>query len=264
MHTHGIDGSNFSIWKNGQKVDASLLLDWDETSRLGVIVNESFGGLGAGVLIGLAMDAFYGVGKRRSELALYPDCFLFHVDKQWGNHGGFDFWPEYREVSVPGQPASLIEAINAHAITHLLIPDGRAGSFACHYAERAAALTRLKKCFVYSSSGLLDGSDVRLECSDPIVLDNFRGALDPQQLLAQMDQLVTTEKNLPSHVIEDIDAFMRSLRARIDEVDPHDPGWSVRRAAFCSQLGRGTLAEQLLEIGSEEAVSRIAGCCPAT
>src|SRR5436190_24384995 len=61
--------------------DCSLL------DRFGIVVTEPLGGLGASLLLQLAIAKFYSVRPdRRASVPVYPEIYLFHVG---GPHGDF-------------------------------------------------------------------------------------------------------------------------------------------------------------------------------
>jgi hypothetical protein len=66
--------------------------DWSRLDRFGIVVTEPLGGLGASLLLQLAIAQFYSVRPyRRASLAVYPEIYLFHAG---GPHGDFSyFWP---------------------------------------------------------------------------------------------------------------------------------------------------------------------------
>ncbi|MFF9778571.1 hypothetical protein ACF1HJ_33600 [Streptomyces sp. NPDC013978] len=97
-----------------------MFADWTSLDRFGLVVTEPLGGLGAALL-------------------LQP--------------GSRDFWPPRKEVRVPaGQPRALLEAVNAHDITCLVLPlgepddvgaDSELGAGSSTWAEQASALALL-------------------------------------------------------------------------------------------------------------------------
>ena len=98
--------------------------DWSLLDRFGIVVTEPLGGLGASLLLQLAIAKFYSVRPdRRASVPVYPEIYLFHVGGPHGDFSYFDFWPPRKEVRVAAsQPVSLLEAINAHGITRLALP----------------------------------------------------------------------------------------------------------------------------------------------
>src|SRR4051794_6215608 len=99
MHTARLfDSSHFRVSRSGQVTTREdVFPDWTAHDRLGVVMTEPFGAIGAIHLIQLAITAFYDarparrVGRRHAD-ALYPEFFLFHVGGAHGDHSALDFW----------------------------------------------------------------------------------------------------------------------------------------------------------------------------
>lgn len=54
--------------------------DWSPLDRFGIVVTEPLGGLGASLLLQLAIAMFYSVRpERRAGTAMYPEIYLFEV-----------------------------------------------------------------------------------------------------------------------------------------------------------------------------------------
>jgi hypothetical protein len=259
LHTQAIDRRKFSVRRNGADVSVETFLGWTDTSRLGIVVDAPFGGLGAGVVTGLAMNAFYDLRNRRSSDAVYPDFYLFHAGQRWGDHSMFDFWPDCHEVSVVDRPDRLLEAINAHAITHLLVPVAPAGPLNFHRIEYASATSRLSRCFAYAPGGSVDDGDVEIVSTDPTLLNTFRSALDPQQFLSDALGAVIARTDLPPAVLNDAKAYVECVSARLNEVAPDVIGWPERRASFLRSVERGALVEHLRQTKADEALAMLAG-----
>lgn len=176
----------FSLERDGRPATrADLLLDWTPFDRLGVIVTEPFGSLGASHLIQLAITAFYDVRpqRRRGRVnvedarAMYPEIYLFHVGGRFGDHSMFDFWPARKEVFVEPDPRFVLAAINDRGITRLAVPDTDPVDVRHEYTEPAAARDRIRTALAYSASGrvrspnwTLTGLDQRTEANPTMVL----------------------------------------------------------------------------------------------
>src|SRR5260221_12058737 len=106
MHTaFELKNSMFSVTIDGASATRQDLLDWDVRDRLGVLIAEPFGALGAGLLIQLVITAYYDMPSRKRRMRpSYPDVFLFHAGGPWGSHGTFDFWPDHKEGFVEPDP----------------------------------------------------------------------------------------------------------------------------------------------------------------
>lgn len=191
MHTaRQLDVSYFSITRGGRAATREELLpDWNPLDRLGVVVSEPFGAIGASHLIQIAITAFYDVrpSRRAGRLdgvdpkAIYPEIFLFHVGKPHGDHSGFDFWPARKEVLVEAEPRLVLDAINDRAITRLLVPDTEPRRVIHEHKEPAAARDRIASAFAYSPTGRvsppeweISGTDRRTELNVRLVLDPAR------------------------------------------------------------------------------------------
>jgi hypothetical protein len=137
-----------------------ILPGFDDRDRLGVVVREPGGGLGASTLILAAITTFYDIQRERGEdFFIYPDYFLFHVGQSHGDHGMLDIWPRHKEVIVPDDPEDLLRAINDRGITRLLVPDGVPGEPEFERQTRASA-TRIVSCLAYAPHGQGHAADV--------------------------------------------------------------------------------------------------------
>ena len=163
MHTATqLSASQFWIEEEGSRCTrADLLPEWSALDRLGVIVSRPLGGLGASLLIQLAITAFYDCRpeRRAARGTIYPDFYVFHVGRRHGDHSWFDFWPERKEVLVR-DPHALLEAVNDRAISRLLLPDGPAALIDYRAKEADAFRDRIASAFGYSSDGQLASGDV--------------------------------------------------------------------------------------------------------
>src|SRR5687768_8844861 len=127
MHsTRDLTSASFNVTIAGRPTSlAALLPDFSEHDRLGVVVRQPGGALGASTLILAAITAFYDRQRARShDFFIYPDYFVFHVGQPHGDHAMLDIWPGHKEVVTPDNPEQLLRAINDRAITCLLVQDG--------------------------------------------------------------------------------------------------------------------------------------------
>jgi len=180
--------SQFSILVDGESVDLEALFpDWHPYDRLGVVVHERFGALGATHLIQLAIVAFYDVhpgrraGKLRAgdPLAIYPEIYLFHIGAIHGNHCWLDVFPPRKEVLLQSDASLVLEAINDRAITRLAVPDIPPVPAAHAWKEPAAARDRIVSTFAYSETGRTQDADVEIQGREPVTEFNARKILDP-------------------------------------------------------------------------------------
>ena len=95
----------FEVQVEGERVSPDTVFpDWSPLDRFGIVVTEPLGGLGASLLIQLAIAMFYSVRPdRRAGTPVYPEIYLFHVGGPHGDFSYFDFWPPRKEVRVPAR-----------------------------------------------------------------------------------------------------------------------------------------------------------------
>jgi hypothetical protein len=190
MHTaRQLDASLFAVKRNGvPSTRDELLPAWTSSDRLGVVVTEPFGALGASHLIQLAITAFYDVRPTRraggvggeDPRAMYPEIYLFHVGGAHGDHSMFDFWPARKEVFVEKDARLVLDAINDRAVTRLAVPDGEPVDVAHEHKEPAAARDRLATALVYSATGRVRGPEWEIAGTDQRTEANPAGVLDPE------------------------------------------------------------------------------------
>jgi hypothetical protein len=91
--------------------------DWSLLDRFGIVVTEPLGGLGASLLLQLAIAKFYSVRPdRRASMPVYPEIYLFHVGGPHGDFSYFDFWPPRKEVRVAVSRADEVsQPVRDHA-----------------------------------------------------------------------------------------------------------------------------------------------------
>ena len=259
----------FEVQVDGERVSPDAVFpDWSPLDRFGIVVTEPLGGLGASLLLQLAIAMFYSVRPdRRAGTPVYPEVYLFHVGGPHGDFSNFDFWPPRKEVRVPAsQPVALLEAINAHAITRLAMPAGDMGadsvlrSGPSTWAEQASARERLRSCFGYASDGRVTGGDVRISSRDPRVQENitdsvtplpgmmsFREELASATLPCWPDPSVTADGYRWADVVERrADEVAQPVRARVAE-------------ALAARVNSGELAEVYQRITTAEILAYIAG-----
>ena len=97
----------FEVQVEGERVSPGTVFpDWSPLDRFGIVVTEPLGGLGASLLLQLAIAMFYAVRPdRRAGTPVYPEIYLFHVGGPYGDFSYFDFWPPGRkcECRLPGR-----------------------------------------------------------------------------------------------------------------------------------------------------------------
>lgn len=230
---------------------ADVLPGWGPLDRLGVIVDEPLGGLGASHMIQVAIVAYYEHANRRgSDLSLYPEIYAFHFGRPRGTLSAFDFWPPRREVMVSGDPLDLLDAINDRGITRLLVPDRPTREIEYRPKEADAALDRTLSAFAYSASGRTDRADVRLTGTAR------RTEINPTRALRPVYVEETRQMAKP---FKEADARYKVwLKAREGDVTPAERDVAEQRRA--SLLEGGTVSETYRRIGTREALARMAGC----
>lgn len=163
MHTtKNLASSAFAITIEGRD---SALTDvfpgFGERDRLGVVVRQPCGGVGASTLILAAVTAFYDIQRARTDdFFVYPDYFLFHVGQPLGDHKMLDIWPEHKEVVVAKDPEEILRAINDRAITRLLVEDVELADPT--FERETVASTNVLTALAYSARGRVSDADVRV------------------------------------------------------------------------------------------------------
>jgi hypothetical protein len=186
MHTSTeLRSDSFSIELDGrQAAITDVLPGAGAQGRLGIVVAEPCGAVGASLVLLAAITAFYDAQRARSsDFYIYPDYFLFHVARPLGDHSMLDVWPSHKEVVVPDDPDAILEAINDRAITWLLVPDREAAALPDGREARASARDRVVAAFSYSPSGRVPDGEVRIAGNE--VSESYaRAVLDPDSVLA--------------------------------------------------------------------------------
>jgi hypothetical protein len=179
--------SMFEIRVAGREARLTDLFEgFGKHDRLGVIVARPGGGLGASALITAAITAFYDLQRARGpDFFIYPDYFLFHVGKPFGDHSRLDIWPAHKEVVVPAEAQEVLRAVNDRAITRLVVEDGEPGDVELGAEELASARARIASCLAYSPSGRVAAGDVRV-AANAIVAGDVDATLDPERRAADL------------------------------------------------------------------------------
>jgi hypothetical protein len=165
MHSsRELRSSSFEIGVDGSPARLEELFEgFGEQDRLGVVLSEPCGAVGASALITATITAFYDIQRSRGDdFFIYPDYFLFHVGRRLGDHGQLDVWPSHKEVVVDGEPERILEAINDRAITRLVVEDDEPGEPDFEREALASAHARIATCLAYSPAGRVAEPDVRI------------------------------------------------------------------------------------------------------
>lgn len=155
-----LSSSSFDLTINGrQAIVPELFPEFNEHDRLGVVVRQPGGALGASVVILATITAFYDIQRQRTDdFFIYPDYYIFHVGRSFGNHAMLDVWPAHKDVVVADDPEDLLQAINDRAVTRLLVEDGKPGTPVFHPATLASG--RLVTALAYAPEGQVSDADV--------------------------------------------------------------------------------------------------------
>jgi hypothetical protein len=220
MHTSTeLRNDSFSIELDGRRATITdLLAGAGEDGRLGIVVREPCGAVGASLLLLAAITAFYDGQRARSErFYIYPDYFLFHVGRPHGDHSMLDVWPSHKEVLVPDDPDAILEAINDRAITWLVVPDGELATAPRQREALASARDRIVAAFGYSATGRVTDGDVRI-AGNEVTESYARAALDPEEVLATHgDPYAAEVARRAGEVAPEARAQVRAHRDRLRE-----------------------------------------------
>ena len=165
MHsTLELSSAAFAIQGDGRAASLdAVFAGFSEHDRLGVVVRQGCGAVGASTLILASVTAFYDIQRSRSEnFFIYPDYFLFHVGGRHGDHRRLDIWPSHKEVVVDDDPEELLRAINDRAITRLVLDDRPPRDAKLERESLASARARIMTALAYQASGRVARADVRI------------------------------------------------------------------------------------------------------
>ena len=244
MHSsRELRSSSFEITVEGREVRLVDLLDgFGEHDRLGVVIRRPCAAVGASALITATITAFYDLQRARDPaFFIYPDYFLFHVGRPFGDHARLDIWPSRKEVLVPEAPARVLEAINDRAITRLVVEDGEPGEPPFEPEALASTRARIATCLAYSASGRVREADVRIR-SNPVTEGYVDAVLDPEARLARLrgsnggDRARTDAIEARLHEVAR-EKRRRIKRARKDLLEGGAPVETYRRITLDRALG---------------------------
>jgi hypothetical protein len=213
-----------------------------EHDRLGLVMRQPCGAVGASALIAATITAFYDIQRSRgTEFFIYPDYYLFHVGGPLGDHARLDVWPSRKEVVVEDDPERILEAIDDRAISRLLVEDGPRGNADLDTEAVASARARVSSCLAYSPSGRVGGGDVRI-ASNEVTEGYVTAVLDPE---ARMEQLRS-------------EGEAEAQRAEAIAVRANEVPAEARRAIMSARAGlieNGLPVETYRRIGLDEALA---------
>jgi hypothetical protein len=244
MHSsRELRSSSFEITVGGREVRLVDLFDgFGERDRLGLVIRQPCGAVGASALITAAITAFYDLHRARgADFFAYPDYFLFHVGRPLGDHARLDIWPSRKEVVVPEDAEQVLEAINDRAITRLVVEDGEPGEPTFEPEALASARARIATCLVYSASGRVRDADVRIR-SNPVSEGYVDAVLDPEARLASLRERNDGDRARADAIAARLgevapEERRRIKRARKDLVEGGVPIETYRRISLDEALG---------------------------
>jgi hypothetical protein len=211
-----------------------------EHDRLGLVMRQPCGAVGASALITAAITAFYDIQRSRAtDFFIYPDYYLFHVGGPLGDHARLDVWPSRKEVVVEDDPERILEAIDDRAISRLLVEDSARGDPYLDAEIVASARARISTCLAYSASGRVSAGDVRI-ASNNVTEGYVTAVLDPEARMERLRSEGEAER-------------AEAIAVRADEVPVR-----VRREIMSARKGLiedGLPVETYRRIGLDEALA---------
>ena len=248
MHTGiRLDLSQFDIRvARGTGTPANVFEDFDVSDRFGLVVDRPVGGVGASLLLQLAIACFYDADPRRKD-RVYPEVYVFHVGGWHGSFGWYDVFPIRKEVVLPDEPAGVLEAINDRGITRLAVVDRRVESVRHRHQEPATAMHRIRTAFAYSPAGRVGAPDFEISTSDRALLENTEITLDPDGTAQLQRELIAILPAISEH--EDF------VPPEVPQVNPEDLESARRQREALFQAG--TLMESYRCIPTRDALAML-------
>ncbi|WP_158738279.1 hypothetical protein [Alteribacillus sp. YIM 98480] len=196
MHT--IDTLNYDdfefIIENHHVSLEDIFPGFNEKDRVGVVVRQAGGGLGASALLMAALTRFYDfyrpqLGDEPGKLRIYPEFFVFHVEKRHMNHTWMDVWPPHKEVIVQeDDPEQILETINDRGITRLLVENMTPTVSPTFLRETvSSAESRIISTVAYSPTGRVNQGDIRIN-SCPAAEDNVLASIKRSEELSSEEK----------------------------------------------------------------------------
>jgi hypothetical protein len=228
MHSSGeLTKDKFEVNVDGQPawVD-DLFPGFGEQARVGLIVRDDFGAVGASSLLMAAVTGFYDIQRDRNPDGFYryADYFLFHAGHIHGCHAMLDVFPDHKEVVVADDPESILRAVNDRGITHLIVPEGEPREAALHPETLNGAKERIKGAIAYSPSGRVEGADIEIKGNEHI--DFYVWAtLEPAEWCARSEaegadpKLVAWERSRLGEVSDEVAAEILAQREQLKVSD---------------------------------------------
>jgi len=260
MHTaFGLKQEMFEISINGVRATRDRLFTAHRHERIGVVVTSSLGALGASFLVQLGITAYYDApDTTRHSSPHYPELYFFHVGGAYGEYSLMDAWPSRKQVYLPDDGPATLEAINSHAITHLILPDEPNRNDLHGFVEPNAALDRLEGCFLYDPSGRTHDADLAIRAVDRRALRDIFHTIN---LREAMTTLVASFP-VPDDPVErqDNEVWIAQANRHLDDTTEEDRRIAERRRLMLDEPS-GTL-ETYRRISGAEAVRKLGRILP--
>ena len=211
-----------------------VLPEWTPSDRIGVVVHEPLGALGASLMLQLATALFYAVEPQRRR-DQYPPLFVFHVGGRYGDHSPMDVWPARREVFVSEDPYEILGAVRDRAITRLLVPDRprtATGGDACPqwvwqapsgWTDAASHQEQLVSAYAYSPTGRVPHPDTVISTDAACCESMVEDVLEPHRCyreFADRDDEALLRMGAGPSSVNDLRLWLATFRQRLEEVDP--------------------------------------------
>lgn len=245
-----------------------LLGNWQPFDRFGLVIDEALGGLGASLLYQLAITQFYDCKpERRDAGATYPEFYIFHMGGPHGDFSHFDAWPPRKEIHLPANdPLALLEAINAHGISVLGVPEGSDGDTRVFergpssWAELGSARDRVRATFLYAPSGRVVCPDVVVRSSAPQTRENILGTIDIMSSVRAV-RAHAADVGVTTGVMgsEDDLRWGAIAEARVSELSVEDRQRADAALQACTDAESNVLEQHYARRSFDEALERIAG-----
>ena len=164
MHTATeLTAAEFSYRRDGAVVAREDVLPAvTPRTRVGVVVEDRLGGLGAGAFLLSAVTAFYDrLRERDGAFFEYPDFYTLQSADEPTDYQEFDLYPDHKNVGVgtDADAEAFGRAIVDRAIDVLLVPTGPERDVAVSDITRRSLERRVEHCYVYAPDGRLDDAE---------------------------------------------------------------------------------------------------------
>lgn len=255
MHTAtSLKQEMFEISINGVRATRGRIFCAHRHERIGVVVTSPFGALGAAFLIQLGITAYYDVrNANRQSNPHYPELYFFHVGGAHGEYSLMDAWPSRKQVYLPDDGPAILEAINSHAITHLILPDEPDRDALHAFVEPNAALDRLERCYLYDPCGRTQGADLAIRAVDKRVSRDIYHTINLREAMTTLVDAFP----VPDDPVErqDNEVWIAQANRHVDDATDADRRMAEQRRAMLDEPA-GTL-ETYRRISAAEAVRKL-------